>query len=231
MAELIPMNGLWALLLTCAAFLFGQFLRNKTRSAFCNPILVAAAVIIAFLLVFKIPNENYQAGMKITSWLLTPCTVCLGIPLYTQLKRMKGNLTAIFSAVIAGAVSSLVMIGLACIVLKLDDSITAALLPKSITTAMAIPLVESSVGLVPLATSAVVVSGVLGAVLGSFLCKLCGISHPIAQGVAFGTASHVIGTSRATELSELSGAVGSLSLCVAGILTAVLYPLALMLFI
>ena len=96
---------------------------------------------------------------------------------------------------------------------------------------MAIPLVESSVGLVPLATSAVVVSGVLGAVLGSFLCKLFGIRHPIAQGVAFGTASHVIGTSRATELSELSGAVGSLSLCVAGVLTAVLYPLALMLFI
>ena len=226
MTELIPMNGLWALLLTCAAFLLGQYLRQKTGSAFCNPILVSAALIIAVLLIFKIPNDNYQAGMKLTSWLLTPCTVCLGIPLYTQLKRMKGNLSAIFGAVIAGAVSSLAMIGLFCLVLKLDDSTTAALLPKSITTAMAIPLVESSVGLVPLATSAVVVSGVLGAVLGSSLCKLFGIRHPIAQGVAFGTASHVIGTSRASQVGQLQGAVSSLSLAVAGILTAILFPLA-----
>ena len=231
MAEYIPMNGIWAVLLTCAAYQFGLFCKKKTGSALCNPILIAAIIVIIFLLSAGIPNDTYQSSMKLTSWLMTPCTVCLGIPLYTQLKRMKGNLTAIFSGVAAGAVSSLVLIGAVCMLLKLEESITAALLPKSITTAMAIPLVEPTGGLVPLTTSAVIISGIIGSIAGQAMCRLFGIRHPIAQGVAYGTASHVIGTSRATEINELTGAVGSLSLCVAGVLTAILYPLALQLFI
>lgn len=231
MSELIPMGGVWALLLTCASFQLGQYLRKKTGSALCNPILISALIVIALLVAFKIPNDSYQSGMKLTSWLMTPCTVCLGIPLYTQLQRMRGNLPAIMSGVAAGAVTSLAFIGGLCLVLSLDGSITAALLPKSITTAMAIPLVEPTQGLVPLTTSAVIISGIIGSIAGQAMCKIFGIRHPIAQGVAFGTASHVIGTSRATELNELSGAVGSLSLVVAGVLTAVLYPVAMMLFI
>lgn len=230
MFEYIPAGGLWALLLTCATFQLGQYLRSRTGSALCNPILVSALLVIAFLIAFKIPNDSYQSAMKLTSWLMTPCTVCLGIPLYTQLKRMKGNLGAIFIGLSAGALSSLMLIGAACLVLGLDESITAALLPKSITTAMAIPLVEPTVGLVPLTTSAVIISGIIGSMAGQGMCRLFGIRHPIARGVAYGTASHVIGTSRASELSELMGAVGSLSLCVAGVLTAVVYPFALMLF-
>ena len=231
MSELIPMGGVWAVLLTCATFQLGQYLRNKTGSALCNPIMISALIVIALLVVFKIPNDTYQSGMKLTSWLMTPCTVCLGIPLYTQLQRMKRNLPAIMAGVVAGAVSSLAIIGGICLVLKLDGNITAALLPKSITTAMAIPLVEPTVGLVPLTTSAVIISGIIGSMAGQAMCRIFRISHPIAQGVAYGTASHVIGTSRATELNELSGAVGSLSLVIAGVLTAVLYPIALMLFI
>ena len=231
MPEFFPMNGIWAVLLTCATFQLGQYLRKKSGSALCNPILISAIIVIAFLVAFDIPNDTYQSSMKLTSWLMTPCTVCLGIPLYTQLKRMKGNLPAIFIGVVAGTVSSLVLIGLMCLVLGLDDSITAALLPKSITTAMAIPLVEPTVGLVPLTTSAVIISGIIGSMGGQAMCRLFGIRHHIAQGVAYGTASHVIGTSRATEINELIGAVGSLSLCIAGILTAVLYPFALMIFV
>ena len=231
MSEFIPMGGVWAVLLTCATFQLSQYLRKKTGSALCNPIMISALMVIAFLLLFRIPNDTYQSGMKLTSWLMTPCTVCLGIPLYTQLQRMKRNLPAIMTGVVAGAISSLLIIGGICLLLGLDESITAALLPKSITTAMAIPLVEPTVGLVPLTTSAVIISGIIGSIAGQAMCKIFGIRHPIAQGVAFGTASHVIGTSRATELNELSGAVGSLSLVVAGVLTAVLYPVAMMLFI
>ena len=228
MSEFIPMGGVWAVLLTCATFQLGQYLRKKTGSALCNPIMISALIVIAFLVAFKIPNDTYQSSMKLTSW--TPCTVCLGIPLYTQLQRMKSNLTAIMTGVVAGAVSSLVIIGGICLVLGLDESITAALLPKSITTAMAIPLVEPTVGLVPLTTSAVIISGIIGSMAGQAMCKLFGIRHPIAQGVAYGTASHVIGTSRATALNELTGAVGSFSLVIAGVLTAVLYPFAMMIF-
>ena len=230
MQELLPLNGVWALVLTCGAYIFGLYLRKKSGSAICNPTLISAIIIIGFLLLSGIPNQTYQDGMKLSSWLLTPCTVCLGISFYTQLQRMKGKLMAIFIGVGAGALSSLVMIGAACILLKLDVSITASLLPKSITTAMAIPLVEPTSGYVSVTTAAIIITGIGGSMVGQYLCKLLRITDPIAQGVAFGTASHVMGTSRATELNELSGAVGSLSLCVAGILTAVLFNPALQFF-
>ena len=230
MQDFLPLNGVWALVLTCGAYMFGQYLRKKSGSAICNPTLIAAIIIIGFLLLSGIPNQTYQESMKLSSWLLTPCTVCLGISFYTQLKRMKGKLMAIFIGVGAGAISSLLMIGLACVLLKLDVSITASLMPKSITTAMAIPLVEPTSGYVPVTTAAIIITGIGGSMIGQYLCKLFRISDPIAQGVAFGTASHVMGTSRATELNELSGAVGSLSLCVAGIITAILFSPAMKLF-
>ena len=114
MPEFFPMNGVWAVLLTCATFQLGQYFRKKTGSALCNPILISALIVIAFLVAFKIPNDVYQSSMKLTSWLMTPCTVCLGIPLYTQLQRMKRNLPAIMTGVFAGALSSLVLIGGIC---------------------------------------------------------------------------------------------------------------------
>ena len=210
--------------------MFGMHLRKKTGSAICNPTLIAAVIIIGFLLLSGIPNQTYQESMKLSSWLLTPCTVCLGISFYTQLKRMKGKLMAIFIGVGAGAISALIMIGLSCMLLKLDVSITASLMPKSITTAMAIPLVEETTGYVSVTTAAIIITGIGGSMIGQYLCKLFRITDPIAQGVAFGTSAHVMGTSRATELNELSGAVGSLSLCVAGIITAVLFSPAMKIF-
>lgn len=227
---MLPLNGVWALLFTCGAFMFGQYLRKKTASAFCNPTLICALIVMAFLSISGIANKTYQDSMKLISWLMTPCTVCLGVPFYTQLKRMQGNLTAIFIGVASGAVVSLAMIGALCLLLKLDSGLMVSLLPKSVTMAMAIPLVEPTEGYVPLTTFAVIITGIGGSMIGQWLCKICGIRHPIAQGVAFGTASHVMGTSRATELNELSGAVGSLSLCVAGIITAVLFSPAMRLF-
>lgn len=231
MSELLSQCSLWAVLLTVAAYQAGLFLKKKTGLALCNPILLGAVIIILFLLVSKVPNQDYQAGVKSISWLLTPCTVSLGIPLYTQLQKLRGSLPAILTGVLSGTAVSLISVGALCYVFSLDGMLTASLLPKSITTAMAIPLSESGGGLVPLTTSAVILTGILGSILGQGLCRLLRIRDPIAQGVAFGTASHVIGTSRASEESELSGAVGSLSLVVAGIATAIAYPLALPLFL
>lgn len=227
MSELLRQCSLWAVLLTVAAYQAGLFLKKKTKLGICNPILIAAVLIIAFLLVSKVPNQDYQAGMKSISWLLTPCTVSLGIPLYTQLQKLRNDLPAILVGVLSGTAVSLGSVIVLCRVFSLEGMLAASLLPKSITTAMAIPLSEGSGGLVPLTTSAVILTGILGGVMGEGLSKLFRLRSPIAQGVAFGTASHVIGTSRATELSELSGAVGSLSLVAAGIVTAIVYPLVL----
>lgn len=223
MIDFLISSGYWALLLTVGAYQLGLWVRKKTGSALLHPILVAVAVIIPFLLLTGLPNEDYQEGMKSISWLLTPCTVCLGIPLYTQLGKLKGHIGAIFAGIVGGSVTSMLLVWALCLLFGLDGTMTVTLLPKSVTTAMAIPLVESGGGIVALTTAAVVITGILGSVLGPMLCKLFRIKGPIAQGVAFGTASHVVGTTKAAELSELTGAVSSLSLVIAGILTAVAF--------
>jgi putative effector of murein hydrolase len=221
---------LFSLCLTLGAYLLGLWCKEKVKHSLCNPFMIAVVLVGAFLLLSKMPMADYQKGIDTIGWLLTPATVALAVPLYEKLKELKSNLPAILAGVVAGAVSSLGMVLGLCVLFALPREISISLLPKSITTAMAIPLVEPTVGLVPLTTSAVIISGIIGSMAGQAMCRLFGIRHPIAQGVAYGTASHVIGTSRATELNELTGAVGSLSLVIAGVLTAVLYPFAMMIF-
>ena len=223
MPEFLSGSAYWALLLTVAAYQFGIWLNRKTKSALFHPIVVATVIIIPILLLAGIPNETYQAGMKSISWLLTPCTVCLGISLYTQLNKLKNHLGAILAGVAAGTATSLLMIWGLCALFGLDKTITVSLLPKSVTTAMAQPLAEGAGGIGALATAAVIVTGIMGSILGPALCKLFRLKNEIARGVALGTASHVVGTTKAAEMSELTGAVSSLSLVVAGILTAIVF--------
>ena len=142
---------------------------------------------------------------------------------------LKKNLPAILVGIAAGTAASLLFIWGLCAVFGLDRLMTISLLPKSITTAMGMVLSENAGGYGSLTAAAIIITGIQGSLMGTVLCKLFRITDPVAQGVAFGTASHVVGTSRATELGQLQGAVSSLSLAVAGILTAVVFPLVLML--
>lgn len=217
--------SLFPLVLTFGAYQFGLWCQKKCKTPLCNPILISAALVIGFLLLTGYPNETYQAQTAGISWLLTPATVCLALPLYTQLKVLKKQLPAICAGITAGTVTSLLFIFLLCRLFSLDPSITVSLLPKSVTTAMGMVLAEQSGGIGALSAAAIIITGILGSLMGSTLCKLFRITDPVAQGVAFGTASHVVGTSRANELGSLQGAVSSLSLAVAGILTAILFPL------
>lgn len=225
MTELLTSVGIWAVVLTLGLYQLGLWLQKKTGLALCNPILIAAAAVIGLLLGLDIPNETYQQGMKQISWLLTPSTVCLAIPLYTQLSALKGNLKAILVGIGAGTGVSIGLVMGLCALFGLDQTMAITLLPKSVTSAMAIALSESGGGIVALTAAAVIVTGILGNMAGPWLCRLFRLTDPVAQGVAYGTAAHVIGTARAREQSELTGAVSSLSLVVAGILTAVAFPL------
>ena len=227
MTELLTSVGIWAVVLTLGLYQLGLWLQKKTGLALCNPILIAAAAVICLLLALDIPNAAYQQGMQTVSWLLTPSTVCLAIPLYTQLEALKGNLKAILLGILAGtAVSIGTILGLSAL-FGLDATLAVTLLPKSVTSAMAIALSETGGGIVALTAAAVIVTGVLGNMAGPWLCRIFRITDPIAQGVAYGTAAHVIGTARARQHSEVAGAVSSLSLVVAGILTAVVFPIFL----
>ena len=227
MNEYLQSISLLPLVLSLGTYQIGLWCQKKTKSPFCNPLLIATILSIIVLLLTDFNLQLYLQNSTWITWLLTPATVCLAVPLYEQLKIFKKDLGAIFVGIAAGVVSSLGFIALLCVLFRLDRSLTISLLPKSITTAIGLVLSEASGGIPALTSAAIAITGILGNLVGSFLCKILKITHPVAQGVGFGTASHVIGTSRATELDPLSGAVSSLSLAVAGILTAILFPIVL----
>lgn len=229
MAEFLESISLFPIVLTLGTYQIGLWCQKKVKSPLCNPLLIATILSIAVLSLIDFDPLVYQEGAAGISWLLTPTTVCLAVPLYEQLKTLKSHLGAILVGIIAGVITSLASILLMCRLFALEDIVTISLLPKSITTAIALALTEQSGGISALTTFAIVITGILGNLSGSALCKLLKITDPIAQGVGFGTASHVIGTARANEVDPLTGAVSSLSLAVAGILTAVLFPFMLML--
>ena len=217
--------ALLPVVLTLTAFFLGQRLQKKLKSPLLNPILIAVILVLLFLGITGISVKTYQSGMSSLSWLLTPATVCLAVPMYEQFQLLKKNLPAIAAGVAAGAVSCLVMVLLFGLAVGFEPVLTNSLLPKSITTAIGVVLSEMAGGMPGVTTAAIVFTGIFANIMGSAFCRIFHLTDPIAQGVAFGTAGHVIGTSRASELNPLTGAVSSLSLVVAGLLTAVVLPL------
>lgn len=217
--------GILPVALTLIAFLAGQRLQQKLKSPLLNPILVAVALVLAFLALTGMKVSDYKSGMNTISWLLTPATVSLAVPMYEQFRVLRKNLPMILAGVAAGAVSCLIMVALVGILLGFEPVLTISLLPKSITTAIGVALSEMVGGMTGVTTAAIVFTGIFASIMGPAFCRLFRLTDPVAQGVAFGTAGHVIGTSKANELGALTGAVSSLSLVVAGLLTAVILPL------
>ena len=159
------------------------------------------------------------------SWLLTPATVCLAIPMYQHFQTLRRNLPAILVGIAVGAVSCMFMVVLWAMAFRIDATLAFSLLPNSVTSAIGVPLSEMVGGLGSVTTAAIIITGIIANILGSLCCKIFRITDPVAQGVAFGTSGHVIGTARANELGDLIGAVSSLSLVVAGLLTVIVFPL------
>ena len=224
MTELLAISVL-PVSLTLIAFLAGQKLQKKFRSPILNPILVSVILVLIFLALTGLPVADYKAGMGTLSWLLTPATICLAVPMYEQFQILKKNLPMILAGVAAGAVSCLIMVAGFGILVNFESILTISLMPKSITTAIGVALSEMMGGMPGVTTAAIVFTGIFASIMGPAFCRLFRLTDEVARGVAFGTAGHVIGTSKANELSPLTGAVSSLSLVVAGLLTAVVLPL------
>ena len=226
MSELLKLE-LTSVLLTLLTFRLGQLLQQKTKSPLCNPVLVAVLLVLGFMLVTGLDNGTYQAANVRLSWLMTPATVCLAVPMYEQLEILKKNLKALIAGIAAGALSCLAMVLIFAVLFRFDRELTISLLPKSVTSAIGVPLSSLSGGIASITTAVIILTGILASVMGPMLCKLYGLKDEISRGVAFGTAGHVIGTAKASELSPLTGAVSSLSLVVAGLLTALVFPVVL----
>lgn len=223
--EILKEITLLPLVFSMSIFQGCLLLQRKWKSPLLNPLLITALVVIGMLKLTGYSNQDYQAGMKTISWLLTPATICLAVPLYEQVQVLRKHLKAIFAGILAGTLASLGSVLLLCVLFGLDDVLTISLLPKSVTSAMGMALSEQAGGNAAITTAVIGVTGVVGSMVGTPICKLLKITDPIAQGAAFGTSAHVMGTSRANEISQLTGAVSSLSLTTAGILTAIIFPL------
>ena len=211
-------------LVTLSTFYVGVIAQRKLKTYLCSPIVVAVVLILAFLSATGMDMKTFQAGNTYFSWLLAPATVSLAVPLYEHFQILRKNTRVLIASIAAGAISCLVMVLVCGLLLNLEREMILSLLPKSVTTAIGVPLSEMAGGIGPITTAAILVTGVSASVLGPALCKLFHLTDEIAQGVAYGTAGHVIGTSKAMEGSALSGAAGSFSLVVAGLLTAVVMP-------
>lgn len=224
MADLFQID-IFSVILTVAAFRLGQLCQAKWKHPLLNPTLIGVLLVSACLLTAKVDVAVYKEGIASISWLITPVTIALAIPMYEQIRILKKRLRAILAGVAAGALSCLVLMTLVGLLLKLDRSILVSLMPKSVTTAIGAPLSELFGGMGAVTTAAIIFSGIIANMMGVSLCRVLRITDPVAQGVAFGTAGHVIGTAKANELDPLIGAVSSLSLVVAGLMTAVVFPL------
>ncbi|MEL4860246.1 LrgB family protein [Pseudoflavonifractor phocaeensis] len=197
----------------------GLLLKKRFKLAVLNPLLIAILCVMASLKVLGVPYSDYNAGAQYLSWLLTPATVALAVPLYEELGLLRKNLPAVAGGILAGTFAGLAGILLLCRVFALDHQLYVTFLPKSITTAIGMGVAEELGGVAALTVAAIILTGILGNVAAEGLFRLFRIHDPIARGLALGTGAHAIGTAKAMELGEVEGAMSSLSIAVAGLLT------------
>ena len=221
MKELIDNSVYIGVLISLASYALGVWLRKKTGLSFFNPLLVSIILVILFLSVSGISYSTYAESADYISFLLTPATICLAVPLYEQFKLLKKNWKAVVAGIVSGVVSSLVCIFLMALLFRFDHQTYVTFLPKSITTAIGMGVAEELGGYVSLAVVVIVITGVLGNVIAEAVLKLFKIEEPIAKGIAIGSSSHAVGTAKAMEIGQIEGAMSSLSIVVRGLLTVI----------
>jgi len=219
MNEILGHAAYFGVTISLAGYAVGLWLKKKLRKPFSNPLLIAILLVMASLVVLKIDYSIYNESAKYLSYLLTPATVCLAIPLYQQLELLKKHWKAVIGGLTAGVASSLVSVWGLSVLFRLTHEQYVSLLPKSITTAIGMGVSEELGGIVTLTVAAIILTGVLGAVIGEAVCRLFRIKNRVAVGLAFGSAAHAVGTSRALEIGEIEGAMSSLAIAVSGLIT------------
>ena len=191
----------------------GALLKRKLKLALFNPLLISIIFVMVVLSVGRIDYDSYYEGAKYLSYLLTPATVCLAVPLYEQLELLKKHKSAIVAGIISGVIASMGSVLLFAVIFHLNHEEYVTLLPKSITTAIGMGVSEELGGIVT------IITGVLGNMIAEVVCRVFHIEEPVAKGLALGTSAHAIGTARAMEMGEVEGAMSSLAIAVAGLLT------------
>ena len=224
MTEFLSNSATWGTVLTLACFALFDLLRRKVRAGWCNPLLLSTLAISALLLLCRVPYADYKATSSVLSWLLLPATVSLAVPLYEQWPLLRKNIAAILGGIAAGVLASLACLTMLALLFHMEPQYAVCFLPKSVTTAIGADISAELSGLPALTIVLIILTGIVGNLLAPVLCRVFHLNNAIARGIAIGTASHAIGTSRALEMGQAEGAMSSLSIAVAGVLTALLCP-------
>lgn len=222
MLEQILSSPFFGLVLTVFCWCSAVWLQKKTGLLVCNPVLVASLLGILVLVMFRIPLECYNAGGDIIHMMLAPATAVLALNIYQQRKILRENFFPVLTGCAVGSAVSIVLVLVLCRVFLMGDVFVASMLPKSVTTAIAVGICESKGGIAGLTAVSVAITGMEGAVLAPMLAKYLRITDPVAEGVAIGACSHAIGTTKALEIGQLQGAMSSIAICVSGVFTSVI---------
>lgn len=208
-------------MLTLGTYCIGIWLKKVTGWNQMNPLLVSILLSIGFLYATGTSYENYSNGAYIISYMLTPATVCLAVPLYEQIEHLKQNYHAITLGITTGVLASMISILGMVLLLEMDHQAYVTLLPKSITTSIGMVVSEELGGNVPVTILVIVITGITGNIFADKFLRLINIKEPIAKGIAIGSASHVIGTAKAMEMGQTEGAMSSLAIVTSGIFTVI----------
>lgn len=220
-------NPYFGIVLSFVTYWIGVRLNKRFKNPFLNPLLISIALCIAFLKAFHVSYKSYMLGGRFILFLIAPATVALVVPLYRNIDLLKENFKAIFGGVLVGSLSVMVTIALLSKAFHLNLELVTSLLPKSITTAIGIPLAEEYGGFSAVTAICIILTGILGGIIGPVFLKLIRVKDKVAFGVAMGTTSHAIGTARSMEIGEVEGAMSGLCIGMAGIITVVLLPFIL----
>ena len=184
-------------------YVIGVQLKKKFKLAVLNPLMISIIFVVGVVLLFKLDYPSYKKQAEILNYLLTPATIALAIPLYQQLSLLRKNLLAVICGIISGVFASMSSVLAMSVLFSLSHEDFVTLLPKSITTAIGMGVSEELGGIQTITVAVIIVTGVLGNVIGEGVCKLFRITEPISRGLALGTAAHAIGTAKALEMGEI----------------------------
>lgn len=221
MKEIFTNFIFFGVVISLAGYELGVILKRKFKLPIFNPLLVSIIFVIGFLLLFRIDYDTYNQGAKYLNYFLTPATVCLAIPLYQQIELLKKNMLAVLLGILSGVLASLASTLLFAVLFGLSHREYVTMLPKSITTAIGMAVSEELGGIVTISIASIILTGIIGNMIAETVCRVFKIEEPIAKGVAIGSASHAIGTVKAMEMGEIEGAMSSLAIAVAGLITVV----------
>ena len=221
---------MFGIILTIIAFEIGVSIRNKWRNPLLNPILIATILIIGFLTITGISYDTYKVGGDYISFFLGPVTVLLAVPLYRHIQALKNAWIPILAGIVVGSTVSIVCVIACAKIFGISKTLMLSLIPKSITIPMGSVVSEQIGGIPSITIVSIVITGITGAVTAPLVCRFFRIKNPVAQGVAIGTSSHALGTTKAMEIGEVQGAMSSLSIGVAGVVTVFITPVLLKIF-